>query len=48
MKTTRVNFGSGHKKALSKRYPALSLPQIIHAALECGYGRIGMWSSHLL
>lgn len=48
MKTTSVNFGSSPKKTFSARYPALSLPQIIHAALECGYGRIGMWSSHLL
>ncbi|MBB1527358.1 MULTISPECIES: hypothetical protein [Pectobacterium] len=47
-KTTNVPFGSGSKKNLSARYPALLLPQIVHAALECGYGRTGMWSSHLL
>ncbi|MGC6027274.1 hypothetical protein [Enterobacter kobei] len=47
-KTTRIPFGSGAKKNLSAHYPALPLPQIVHAALECGYGRTGMWSSHLL
>lgn len=47
-KTTNVPFGSGSKTNLSARYPALPLPQIVHAALECGYGRTGMWSSHLL
>lgn len=47
-KTTSVPFGSGPKKALSVSYPALPLPHIVHAALECGYGRIGMWSSNLL
>lgn len=47
-KTTNVPFGKGSKKNLSERYPALLLPQIVHAALECGYGRTGMWSSHLI
>jgi len=47
-KTTNIPFGSSSKKNLSVRYPALLLPQIVHAALECGYGRKGMWSSHLL
>lgn len=47
-KTKNVPFGNGSKKNLSTRYSALLLPQIVHAALECGYGRTGMWSSHLL
>ncbi|WP_336668616.1 hypothetical protein [Enterobacter asburiae] len=47
-KTTNIPFGNSSKKNLSLRYPALLLPQIVHAALECGYGRTGMWSSHLL
>lgn len=47
-KTTIIPFGNSSKKNLSARYPALLLPQIVHAALECGYGRTGMWSSHLL
>lgn len=47
-KTTSVNFGKGPNKNLLTRYPALPLPQIVRAALECGYGRRKMWSSHLL
>lgn len=47
-KTIIIPFGSASKNNLSARYPALRIPQIVHAALECGYGRTGMWSSHLL
>lgn len=42
----RAKFGS--KKRLKLRYPALSGTQIVRAALECGYGRRGMWNSKLM
>ncbi|WP_312631211.1 hypothetical protein [Pantoea piersonii] len=42
----RTKFGT--RKRLKLRYPALSGPQIVRAALECGYGRKGMWNSRLM
>lgn len=47
-KTNKVPFGKGPKKNLRTRYRALPMPLIVQAALECGYGRTGMWSSALL
>jgi hypothetical protein len=41
-----TKFGAGG--ILELRYEALSGPQIVRAALECGYGRKRMWSSKLM
>jgi hypothetical protein len=46
VKTTAVPFGK--KGNILSLYPAVPTRYIVRAALECGYGRRGMWTSHLV